>query len=215
MKRPHVPYLLRHPRAIPPDLGDPPDAHHAVRRPGGDETPVPANVAEEHGEVAWRGIPAVLEDGSAVGEREDGEFALGGVFFGVGVGGVDGFGVPGADESVARDGEKKLVERVVAKLADEAAVGGAGGEVVVAGVGGGVGEERRNVPEHDAAVFAAAGEDRIGRGERQIGDFAAMTADGAATREESEKRRYRRLPEWMSQILMRWSSAPVKAKRSV
>lgn len=215
MKRPHVPYLLRHPRAIPPDLGDPPDAHHAVRRPGGDETPVPADVAEEHGEVAWRGIPAVLEDGSAVGEREDGEFALGGVLFGVGVGGVDGFGVPGADESVAGYGEEELVERVVAELVDETAVCGAGGEVVIARLRGGVGEERRDVPEHDAAVFAAAGEDRVGRGERQIGDFAAMAADGAATREESEKRRYRRLPEWMSQILMRWSSAPVKAKRSV
>ena len=173
MKRPHVPYLLRHPRAIPPDLGDPPDAHHAVRRPGGDETPVPADVAEEHGEVAWGRIPAVLEDGSAVGEREDGEFALGGVLFGVGVGGVDGFGVPGADESVAGYGEEELVERVVAELVDETAVCGAGGEVVIARLRGGVGEE------------------------------------------ESEKRRYRRLPEWMSQILMRWSSAPVKAKRSV
>ena len=113
-------------------------------------------------------------------EGEDGELALGHVLSGVGVGGIDGFGVPGADESVARDGEKKLVERVVAQLADEAAVGGAGGEVVVAGVGGGVGEERRNVPEHDAAVLAAAGEDGVGVGEREIGDFAAMTADGAA-----------------------------------
>lgn len=183
-----MPYLLRHPRAVPPDLGDPPDAHHAVRRPGGDETPVPADVAEEHGEVARRGLPAVLDGGGAVGEREDGELALGGALLGVGVGGVDGFGVPGADESVAGHGEEELVERVVAELVDEAAVRGAGGEVVVAGLRGGVGEERGDVPEHDAAVFAAAGEDRVGRGERQVGNLAAMSADGAARREEAEER---------------------------
>ena len=157
MKRPHVPYLLRHPRAIPPDLGDPPDAHHAVRRPGGDETPVPADVAEEHGEVAWGRIPAVLEDGSAVGEREDGEFALGGVLFGVGVGGVDGFGVPGADESVAGHGEEELVERVVAELVDEAAVCGAGGEVVIAGLRGGSarsGEMSQNMTQPSSLLLA-------------------------------------------------------------
>ena len=202
MKRPPLAYLLRHPRSIALDLRDSPDPHRAVRRSCSDETPVPAEVAEEDGVVALHGAGSVLQDVGAVREREDAELALREVSTGVRIGGVDGFGVPGVDESVIARREEKFVDGVVAELVDEAVMDAAGSEVVIAGLGGAVGEERRDVPEHDPSVLAAAHQKRIGVVDDETGDFAAMAADGAAGM-SGKRGKYMRFPDWMSQILMR------------
>ena len=168
MERRSRAYLLRHPRAVPLHRGDAPDAHHAVGRAGGEEASVPAEVAEEHRVVALRG--------RGVGQREDAEFALRKRRARVGIGGVDGFGVPRADEAVVGHGEEEFADRIVAQLADEAAVRAAA-EKAVAWLRGGVCEQRSDVPEHHPAVLAAAREDGVRFRQRQIGDFAAMPAD--------------------------------------
>lgn len=211
--------LARAPRAYPALLlarqqrRHPPDAHQPVRRARRDVTPVRADVAEEHRVLAGAVVDGALRGAAAaVAEREEEELLLGEAVRRARRA-AQRRDVPAVHEAVVGDREEQLVDRVVAQLADEAAVARGAPEEGVEGRGEAL-RERRDVPEEDPAVDAAAHEKRVGVVDHQVGDLAAVPTDGAAALERP-RHAYSRQPLRRSHSLMRLSSAPVKRNRPV
>lgn len=99
--------------------------------------------------------------------------------------GVQHRDVPRVHIAVIRDGKEEIGRGVVAQLRDKALVLAAGGEEMVRcrvdlrtqGVG-----ERRDVPEHDPAVFAAAHQDAVVLVDHEVRDLAVVAANRPSTR---------------------------------
>ena len=197
------------------DEGDAPDPDSTVCGTRGNGAPIRTNVAEQDGVGGRRGRIPAKSGRPVMLQGEHNQLLLSQILPCMAFHRVNKSNIPSTHKPVVSSGEQQIIHRVVLQLAHEALVETAAphtGEQRRHGPG--CRRDGRNVPEEDPAVFTCTHQHRVVRVDNHIRDFPAVTSDGLPVG-EGENERYRRQPVVMSQTLMRWSSAPVKAKRWV